>query len=301
MANAATLLRNSPLRIMLIGYPGTAKTGALASLANAGFKLRIIDFDGNLDPLLRRVQAEQLSNIDAVYLEDKLTTGPSGFLEAKGIPDAFVRGHKLLDKWSYKEADGTVVDLGASKDWGLDTVVVLDSITKMGEASMLRATKMMNKTPDTVTDRVWNLAITEQANFLNRLSSADNPHHVIVIAHLKMIGPKDIRKGDSDIAKVIKEQLADMLPTRFYPSVLGWQYPQVAMADWPIVIEAIKEVKAGQIKRYLNLAPRNELDVKFPGIENLGPKLDISDGLLTVFKELSPGSFELLKGEKSNG
>ena len=55
MAKASTLLKSKPLRIMLLGFPGSGKTGSLAPLANAGFKLRILDFDGNLDPMLRRL------------------------------------------------------------------------------------------------------------------------------------------------------------------------------------------------------------------------------------------------------
>jgi hypothetical protein len=294
MTNAAKL-KNKPLRIMLIGYPGTAKTGSLASLANAGFKLRIENFDGNLDPLIDRINPAMLKNVDSVLLEDAITMGAQ-YTEASGIPEAFAKGVRLMDNWKYKE-DGGEVDLGRSKDWGLDTILVLDSITSMGEAAKRRATKLSNKTSDTVTDRVWNLAITEQANYLDKLSSAANGFHVIVIAHLKMISPRDVRKGDSDIAKAVKQEIADMLPTRLYPNVLGWQYPQVAMADWPIVIEATREIKGNAVKYALNLTPRSELDLKYPGVETIGPKLDISDGMLKVFRALSPGSFELLKGE----
>src|ERR1700692_1276245 len=49
MTNAANLLRNPALRIMVVGYPGTAKTGSLASLLNAGFKIRMLDYDGNIE------------------------------------------------------------------------------------------------------------------------------------------------------------------------------------------------------------------------------------------------------------
>ena len=36
----------TPARILMLGWQGGGKTGAAASLANAGFKLRILDFDG---------------------------------------------------------------------------------------------------------------------------------------------------------------------------------------------------------------------------------------------------------------
>jgi hypothetical protein len=298
MAKASTLLKSKPLRIMLLGFPGSGKTGSLAPLANAGFKLRILDFDGNLDPMLRRLTPQGLDNVDAAYFEDKTRMGAQ-FQEPIGIPTAFPNALRMMDRWAYKEADGTEVDLGASKDWGLDTVLVLDNITEMGESAMMRATKLSNKTPETVTDRVWKLSIDEQKRFLDKLSSFNNNFHVIAIAHLKMVGPKEHRKGDSETGKAIKDQIAELLPTRFYPNVLGWQYPQVAAKDWPIVIEAATHIVGRRTSRSLNMVPRAELDLKYPGVESLDDKLDISDGLLKVFKALSPASFELLASEKS--
>lgn len=87
MTNAAKLLRNPALRMMVVGYPGTAKTGSLASLLNAGFKIRMLDYDGNIEPLLHFANPEMLKNLDIVYLEDKMRLGAQ-FSEPAGLPQA---------------------------------------------------------------------------------------------------------------------------------------------------------------------------------------------------------------------
>lgn len=294
MTNASKLLSNRPLRIMMVGYPGTAKTGSLVSLLDAGFKIRMIDFDGNVDPILQYAKPSSLSRLDVVYLEDRLRTGGQ-FTEPVGIPTAFVDGMKLIDQWKYKEPDGKEIDLGLTKDWGPDTILVLDSLTKLGDAAFRRATKLLNKTPANITDRVWGLAMQEQAAFVEKLTSASHRFHVIVLAHLKMISPQDVRQGDSDIAMKIKDQIADILPTRLYPNALGRQLPQAIGAEFPILIEAERVTKGGKTIRTLNLAPKTLLDIKFPGVSSLEDRLPIEDGLLSVFKALSPDSVALVQ------
>lgn len=301
MAKGSTLLASTPFRGMLVGYPGAGKTGALACLLNAGFKLRVLDFDGNLEPLLKWADPAKLDNLDAIHFEDQTRIG-SGFLEPVGIPQAFANALRAMDQWKYPGPDGVEVDLGASKDWGPDTIVVLDSTRTMGDAAFRRAMKMLNKTPMNTTDRVWGLAMSEQAAFLNKLGSSSNRFHVIILSHLKMVGPKDVRSGDSDLTTTIKGQVADLIGTRLYPWVLGWQLPQTIAGDFSTVLEVASTVKAGQVKRVIRWQPRQELDLKLPA--NMGDvkELDIKDGLLHIFRAVSPASVRLVEeGETKNG
>lgn len=284
------MIMRPPIRALMVGYPGTAKTGSLAALVNAGYKLRILDFDGNTDPLFQFVDEDKLGNISIIHLKDQMRMGAQ-FMEPVGTPQAFATGVRAMDKWVGTDVLGNAVDYGNSKDWGLDTILVVDSLTKMGDAAKLRAMKLLNKTPDTMTDRVWGLAMNEQAAFIEKLTEAGTGHHTLVIAHLKMVGPRDIRKGDSEITQAIKEQQANIIETRLYPSALGWALPQTIAADFPTVIEFAVQTKNNKVRRIIRSLPRAELDLKFPG-RDLG-ELDIESGMLTVFKTLSPASFAL--------
>lgn len=288
MANAETLQEEEPVRTLIVGYPGSAKTGGLAPLANAGFKLRILDFDGNYKSLLQYTHKDKLKNIDIVTLEDKLRHN-GRFMEPVGQPHAFTDALALMDHWKYPNADGTITDLGHSKDWTDDTIVVLDGITSMGDASMNRARSVLNKTPLNQTQQLWGFAQTEQMNFLKKLTSTHNRHHVIVLSHLVMIGPKDIEKDDSDMTKELKEKMANLIPTRLYPSALGKALPPLVAAEFPTVLLFETDYPGGKPTRRIKTQPRQELDLKLPALD-VADKLPIEDGMLQIFKALAPAS-----------
>lgn len=294
MANAAKLA-GGPVRAMLVGYPGAGKTGSLASLANAGFKIRFLDYDGNLEPLLQYTKPEFLPNIDIVNLEDKLRMG-SRFTETSGIPEAFSTGLKLMDEWKYKEPDGTEINLGRSKDWGMDTIVVLDSLTAMGLAAFRRVRNLLNKSATDTTQQVWGIAMAEQEAFIEKLTASSNRFHVIVLAHLVMIGPKDVMKGDSDLTVELKERTANLVPTRLFPSALGQQLPPKIGGHFPTLLEVKpKYSQTGKSSRIIRTVPQPELDIKVPA-PNLQAELPIETGMLTIFEALSPASVRLVAG-----
>lgn len=282
------IVLRQPMRTLLIGYPGHAKTGALASLVNAGYKLRMLDYDGNTQSLLSHIDADKLKNVDIVYIEDRMRNGEK-FIETTGVPTAFKRGLDLMDRWKYTEEDGTVVDLGRSKDWGCDTIVALDTMTSMGLASFRRQQSLMNKTPLNTTEQVWGLAMAQEEAFIEQLTSEANKFHVFVLAHLKMIGPKDERKDDSDLTKDLKKRAANLIETRLFPTALGKALPPVIGGHFPAIILSEPHYVGGVFKDYLlHTKPRPELDLKLPTTSKDLDKLSIKDGLAKIFAELAP-------------
>lgn len=286
MANAADMAANEPVRMMIAGYPGSAKTGSLAALANMGYKIRMLDFDGNSKSLVYYTKPEFRKNIDIVTLEDNLKATPQ-FITAKGTPTAFADALHTLDHWKYTNADGSETDLGPANSWGCDTVVVLDSLTAMGEAAKRRAMHVQGKTPGNMADNTWGFAMKEQEAFIEMLTSTQNKFNVIVLSHLKMVGPNDIRKGDSDLTQQLKRNLADIVPTRLFPSALGKALPPVIGGHFPILILAETKYVQGRPKRILVTQPREELDLKVPH-PDLPAELPVETGLASIFEKLAP-------------
>ena len=286
MANAAKLMLAPRARMLLTGYPGAGKTGSIASLANAGFKIRMLDFDGNPESLLRFTDPAKLPNIDILSFEDALSK-MGQYVGTKGTPTAFMKSLDALDAWKYKDGE-TEVDLGASKTWGTDTVVVLDGITGLGKAAFRHAQAMMNKTPLNTTQAVWGLAIQNQEAYIERLTSDHNPHHVIVISHLKIVGPKAIVQNDDSVNQQIKQEQADLVPTRLYPSALGWALPQNIAQHFPVVVNLESKAKGTAVKRRFSVYPRQDMDLKLP-VKNLEALADLGpeDGLLRIFEAMS--------------
>jgi len=299
MTNAANLVKNPTAQILLVGFPGSGKTGSLACLANAGFKLRILDFDGNLEPLLLNTKPDFLPNIDAVFLADTLRGGDKS-IEVVGLPSAFRNALKLMDQWKYTEPDGTEVDLGASKDWGPDTIVVLDGVTNMGVAAFRKAMATLNKTPLTITWKVWGLGAADQAAFIDKLVNKRNRFHLVVTSHLKMVGPKDIEKGDSELTAELKEKIAAIVSTRLYPTALGQVLPQTFAGAFPCTILVEPDYRGNSARRKLKFMPRPELDLKFP-VSSLSTDLDVETGMLKVFQALGCHPPKVQEVEKVEG
>ena len=69
------------VKIMLIGHSGAGKTGALTSLVQAGYKLRILDMDQGLDALVNHVQAtcpDKLPSVGYMSFRDSYKITPTG-------------------------------------------------------------------------------------------------------------------------------------------------------------------------------------------------------------------------------
>ena len=290
MASGAKLLGTSPYRGFHIGWPGSGKTGALASLANAGYKLRVLDFEGNFAPLVNFVDERVLadpSRIDIVTLQDQLRNHDK-YVEVVGIPDAFNRGLELLKEWKYKDDDGTEINLGRSADWGPDTVVVVDSATSFGEAAKRRQIKMQSKTPITMTDTVWGAAVADFNNALEIMKRMDKKYHLIINCHKQMLGPQNfIARGDSDEIKKEKlEAIKDgMIPTRIYPVGVSKPQAQVLHGMLPTMLEFEKVTKVGKECRIIRTVSGPEIDVKIPS-NKLKTEYPIETGLADIFSLL---------------
>jgi hypothetical protein len=121
------------VKMILIGDSGTGKTGSLVSLVKAGYKLRIMDFDGLLRVLIEQIRRQcpdKIKNVSYLTFQDKLIASPSGPMP-DGVPTAFNRAIGALLKWK----DGAE-DLGNPALWGPDCVLVIDTFTRVSDCAL---------------------------------------------------------------------------------------------------------------------------------------------------------------------
>ena len=284
MTNLAKIAKTMPVRAMLVGYPKAGKTGALVSLVNAGFKLRVLDFDGNLDPVLRFADQAMLKNVDAVTLKDsyEMKDKRTGI---RGLPTARIRAARLLDHWKYVDDDGEEVDLGHSKDWGPDIIVVLDSLSALGSCSLNLVLSRNSRNMDNKIWNDWDGSQYEQDRLIEELCNKN--HHTVIMAHLVMVGPKAIDPKETELNKKLKERTAALVPTRLFPGALGKALSPTISRHTPTLVEvAVKENYAkSTTRRVINTQPRPELDLGVPA-PGVPAELPLESGLHTIFSKL---------------
>jgi hypothetical protein len=268
-------------RGLIVGHPKAGKTGSLVSLANAGYKVAILDFDNNPDPLMAYVKPECRDNVSIVTLEDGLRDDPK-FVAVAGEPKAFRRALQVLDKW----VDNEGTDWGPVKDWDNRYVLTFDSLNGLGRAAFRRTRFVNNRNILTTRDTDWGSAMHDQEAMIEKLTSAEFRCNVIGMAHLKMIGPKlerisqdddnDVRKAKAEISRANAEEI----PTRWYPSALGRALPQTIAEHFPSMILAKVDDKTGN--RLLYTKPFDGLDLGVPA-QGLPASLPVESGMATIF------------------
>ncbi len=173
---------NSFVKLLLLGDSKSGKTGSLVSLVKARYKLRILDFDNLLDFFKSRVMAlcpDLADNVEYRTLRDKTKAGSQGIV-IDGTPKAWINGIRMLDRWKYDDTD-----LGVPAEWGPDTILVLDSLSRLCDAAydFHESVIPSGKSGQYDARAVYGNAQSDVEALLGMLTSSTFQCNVIVICH----------------------------------------------------------------------------------------------------------------------
>lgn len=254
---------NEFTKLLIEGDSGSGKTGALASLVGAGYKLRILDMDNGLDVLKSYVEHQfhnSIGNVEFRTLRDKRKATAEGPV-IDGQPKAFINAIKMLDNWKYDD-----VDLGKPSEWGSDCILVVDSLTMLSDAAFDFREPLTTRGKSGDYDKRATYFDAQGAieNVLALLTSESFRTNVIVISHIKYIDmPDGTKKG---YPTSVGSALSPRIPT-YFNSV------------------ALCETKPGG-KRTLQTIANAMIDLKNPKPFAMAKSYPIETGLADFFAVL---------------
>lgn len=208
------------LKMMLIGDSTAGKSGALCSLAAAGYKLRVLDFDNGLDivksyltnPKSIYVQKNPscADNFDYITLTDKTKNIGGQMYYAKA--EAYAKAMEMLYQW--KDGD---INYGSVYTWGPETILVIDSLTGMSQYALNQhlslQVALQKERTGYESQRDINVTQNMLRKFLDMVKDKNLKCNVIVTAHITVANemgdaPQKDDKGHRD-------------PGQGYPSAIG--------------------------------------------------------------------------------
>lgn len=274
--------RREPGRLLLLGHSGAGKTGALLSLAKAGWILHILDCESKATDLFRTLTDNDnsiLSRIDVEEVHENLGAKKSAMsglsVGVQGKPKAFEESLKILDDWKDQNFD-------------LDHIVVLDSLKAWSEFAGYLVASVNGRTTPVFQDypAIYNLlkpmlgAITAFDPTTSDPTSQFNCH-IIVLSHINLYEVKQktgekIRVGKTTVDETIT------IDTLAQPLAIG----QALSPTVPTYFNSMLHVEQrshGNATRLIHTRPHGIVPVKTP-VQNLPKTLPIESGLADFFK-----------------
>jgi hypothetical protein len=165
----------SAVKMLVLGNSGTGKTGALVSLAEAGYNIFILDYDNGLSAVRNFTTAAVAARFDVETLTDQTKLVGKAFANV-GMPQAFSKGMSLLSSWNGRDLSK------ASPD---DTIVVIDSLTFLSSAAFRYILAINSRSQAQIQD--WGQAMALIEGVLGLLYSDSFSPNVIITGHLTYV------------------------------------------------------------------------------------------------------------------
>ena len=169
------------VKAILAGESGNGKTGALISLIEADYNLRILDLDDGLDflrSLILERCPERIQQVNYHTIKQEMRILGSK-LTVKGMPTVFNNAMKALNNWD-EEAG-----ISHLYTWGPKDILVIDSLTFLAQAAFLLSKGLNGRLGTPVTDRrdYGNAGITLE-DFFNFICAEQVKCNIIGITHI---------------------------------------------------------------------------------------------------------------------
>lgn len=266
MGNIANHGSGKITKLLCLGDSGSGKTGALASLAAAGYKLRIVDVDNGLD-LLRGYLTDPnspyvlQSKTCAENCEFETITDSMKQIGGRLIPvnaSVWTRVVDLLDKWKTPTAD-----FGNISTWTEKDILVIDTLSILADHALKFILKLNARLGQRPHQSDWWEAQQLVMGLLEKLYDDAVKCNIVVNCHIKYM------EDDNKIMKCFPESVGK----QFSPKI-GRYFNSVVLFR-----------TTGNQKEIITKSTP-QLDLKTSAPLKVKDKYPISTGLADLFKDL---------------
>lgn len=269
------------LKMLFVAPSGAGKTGALASLAAAGFNLRILDLDNGLDvlvDLLQNPNSKYKGGAERVHFrtiteEMKNVNGKLIPKTAKMWPTAI----KMLDHWRDEGMDSKDeavkaqaianggVDLGPISSWGSDDILVIDSLTMLSTAALNYVLSLNMRLGQRPHQSDWGEGQGLIEGLLQTLYAGEIKCNVIILCHVKHIGEEN---G----------------PQVGYPNTLGQALPPKVGSYFNTILYAKTTGQGNALKREILTKTSGVVELKNTAPLKVADRYPLETGLADYFR-----------------
>jgi len=250
----------SVIKMLNIGDSGTGKTGALGSLARAGYRLWILDYDNGLDILALTLKDDPkaLERVTYETLRDHRVF-------RKGIPTlvspitAYTNAGITLEKWQ-----------AAAGAFGPQDVVVIDTLTTFSKAAMNFALNIAGRLNSRIQLTDYGDLARGVLAFIDTITSEEAKFNVIVNSHVKYMG------GDEEAQTMMKG----------LPNSEGQQVSKDVSLFFNTIVLSRTQGSGPATKRVISTQPQGVVQVKVSNPPGIKPSYPIETGLAALFADI---------------
>jgi AAA domain len=249
------------VRLLNIGESGTGKTGTLASLAKAGYRLWVLDFDNGLDILAAALadEPEALARVEYETLRDNISL-VGGVPKLTAPMTAWVNAGKTLARWEESLAPEGFTE----RD-----VVVIDTLTTMSNAAFNQALVMgsrLNQRPQQ-TDYGW--MGDSVLLFMQAITEEDAKFNLVVNTHIRYLS----NEGDDTLARGL-------------PNAKGQMIPKDIGKFFNTVVLTRTQGSGPAAKRIISTKPQGVIEVKTANPFGVKDTYPIESGMADLFRDI---------------
>lgn len=259
--------------LLFIGDSGAGKTGALASLVDAGYNLRILDSDNGVETLVgilldSKSPYKRPKSGQVIY--EPITDAMKN-QNGKLIPrsaKAWQRAVGLLDKWDTDSAK-----LGPISTWGPQDILVIDSLTTLGNAAMNWVLAMNARLGQQPHQSDWYQGQQLLEGMLQMLYDEGIRCNVIVCCHVVYIGEEG-------------------RPDKGYPASLGKALSPKIGRYFNHMIMARSQGSGAAVKHKIITNSTNLVELKTTSPFRVKAEYDLGTGLAEYFRDIREGAVQ---------